>query len=74
MTLVDLKLELERLGVPARAYSLGRDQDERYCLLYEADAWHGGPERESPKPSLSVGRMKARLTDGTSTCHEWHRR
>lgn len=40
MTVDDLHAELRRRKVPSIAYSLGRDEDEAYCLVREPDGWH----------------------------------
>ena len=40
MTLDELGSELRRLNVPAFAYSLGRDENESYCLVGAPDGWH----------------------------------
>lgn len=36
----ELRAELEKLGVPSCAYSIGSDENESYCLVHESDGWH----------------------------------
>lgn len=40
MTIADLRAELERRNIPAFAYSIGRDENETFCLVSEPDGWH----------------------------------
>lgn len=37
---MDLRAALDRLSVPASAYSIGHDSNEAYCLTEEDDGWH----------------------------------
>ncbi|WP_285100707.1 hypothetical protein [Promicromonospora sp. MEB111] len=40
MTIDELRAELQRRQVPELAYSIGRDENETYCLIQEPDGWH----------------------------------
>ena len=40
MTIADLRAELERRNIPTFAYSIGRDENETFCLVSEPDGWH----------------------------------
>jgi hypothetical protein len=40
MTMEELDLALKQLNVPARAYSLGVDQNEKHCIVRDGDWWH----------------------------------
>jgi hypothetical protein len=40
VTLDELRAELLRLKAPTFAYSIGNDENEAYCLVFEADGWH----------------------------------
>ena len=40
MTISELRATLEAVGVPAEAYSIGRNENESYCLVEEAGLWH----------------------------------
>ncbi|WP_293778152.1 hypothetical protein [uncultured Oxalicibacterium sp.] len=39
MLIKDLQLELEKLGVPRRVYSIGRPADERLCIEQRGGRW-----------------------------------
>lgn len=36
----ELRSELQRRKAPGFAYSIGRDENETYCLVQEPDGWH----------------------------------
>lgn len=40
MTTDELRSELQRRRVPGFAYSIGRDENETFCLVQEPDGWH----------------------------------
>ncbi|MEU4385691.1 hypothetical protein [Promicromonospora sp. NPDC023805] len=40
MTIEELRSELRRRKVPGFAYSIGRDENETFCLVQEPDGWH----------------------------------
>ncbi|MFI2363055.1 hypothetical protein [Promicromonospora sp. NPDC019610] len=40
MTINELRADLQRRQVPELAYSIGRDENESYCLIRERDGWH----------------------------------
>ncbi|WP_020018033.1 hypothetical protein [Promicromonospora sukumoe] len=40
MTIDELRSELQRRRVPEFAYSIGRDENETYCLVQGPDSWH----------------------------------
>ncbi len=40
MMIEDLRAELQRRAIPEFAYSLGRDENETYCLVGGPDGWH----------------------------------
>ena len=60
MKLDELGFEFRRLNVPTFAYSLGRDENESYCLVCKADGWHvyyserGSRNSEEVLPSESA--------------------
>ncbi|HEY9263708.1 MAG TPA: hypothetical protein VIP82_02835 [Microbacterium sp.] len=37
---MDLASRFKQLGVPHSVFSIGADENERYCLVEESDGWH----------------------------------
>ena len=40
VAVMDVGSRLQELGVPESVYSVGRERNETYCLVEEADGWH----------------------------------
>ena len=40
MNINELQQELQALGYPPAAYSIGLDRDESYCLVPSSAGWH----------------------------------
>ena len=40
VSVMDVELRLQRLGVPDSVYTVAREKNETYCLVEESDGWH----------------------------------
>lgn len=74
MTIDELRSELQRRTIPGFAFSIGRDENETYCLVREPDGWHvyyserGNRNAEKVMASESAAceeLMRRVLNDGT---------